>query len=378
MTSRERVTAAYSLQEPDRVPVCIGGTAQKFSNRIYFEVKEVLGIEDKLDREREVDELGSVIYYHPKVLDHFNCDFRHVQINRLPAKKKFDDGSWEHELGFVLKPNCDNGLISIVSAPLAHASKSDISSFDWPNPYSPKRTEGVKNDAVDYRENTDFAVGMYKATLLGVFDLCCALRGMDTFLMDLMLHEELAQALLERVFAFTYTVYEQLLEEAGEYVDVVEFNDDLGTQENLLLPPDIYRKFVKPYHAQIVELIKKKAPNAKVFLHSCGSVYDIINDFIEIGVDILNPIQPYANKMKSDNLKKEFGDKLCFQGGIDLQRAMIGSTDDVKIEIRERITTLGRHGGYVLATANNISGDIPVENVLTLYEETHAMGKYPL
>jgi uroporphyrinogen decarboxylase len=107
-------------------------------------------------------------------------------------------------------------------------------------------------------------------------------------------------------------------------------------------------------------------------------VYDIIPDFIEIGIDILNPIQPHANKMDTAVLKKEFGRDVCFQGGIDLQRAMIGTVSDIEGEVKKRIGDLGRGGGYILSTANNIGRDIPIENVFKLYEYAKRFGKYPI
>jgi uroporphyrinogen decarboxylase len=378
MESRERVLSAYNHREPDRVPICIGGTAQKFANTIYRNIKGVLGITDELEEENTLDELGSIINYHPEILDYFNSDFRHVHITRLAPEKTEEDGTWQHELGFHLRPNKYSGLVSIVSHPLRDGTRKDIAEYPWPDPYNPHRFEGVKKRAVSLRNETSYAVGMYKATLLGVFDLCCAMKGMDQFLMDLMIDEKNAETLLERAFHFTYGVYELLLDEIGAYVDVVEFNDDLGTQDNLIMPPDLYRKFIKPYHARLVDLFRKKAPHAKVFLHSCGSVRDVIPDFIEIGIDILNPVQPHANKMDTAALKRDFGSKICFQGGIDLQRAMIGSEADVRKEVRDRIGSLGPDGGYVFSTANNIGNDIPVGNVFALYEEALRRGKYPI
>ncbi len=378
MTARERVLAAYAHTEPDRVPVCIGGTAQKFAPAAYFGVKERIGITEVLDDEKELDELGNIIHYHPRVLDYFGSDFRHIHVKRLPAVKINSDGSRVHELGFTLKENPSSGLISFVDHPFHQASLRDLAGFPRPSPDDPRRTEGVKKQAAELFAAGEYAVGMYKATLLGIFDLCCSLRGMDKFLMDLMLDENFAAALIERVFEFTYGVYAALLDEIGEYVDVVEFNDDLGTQDNLILSPGLYRRFFKPFHRKLVEMFTKKAPRAKVMLHSCGAVYDIIPDFIEIGVDILNPIQPQANKMDTGKLKREFGGRLCFQGGIDLQRAMIGSRRDVKEEAAVRIRDLGPGGGYVFATANNIGSDIPLDNIFTLYECAKKFGTYPL
>jgi uroporphyrinogen decarboxylase len=169
-----------------------------------------------------------------------------------------------------------------------------------------------------------------------------------------------------------------MLDEVGEFVHVVEFNDDLGTQENLMIAPQTYREQLKPLHRRMVEMFHAKAPHARVLLHSCGNIYKIIPDLIEIGVDIINPVQPLAADMDTWRLKKEFGRDICFQGGIDIQRAMKGTAADVEREVRERIRSLAPGGGYVLSTANNIASDIPVENVTLLYELAHKLGVYPI
>jgi len=121
-----------------------------------------------------------------------------------------------------------------------------------------------------------------------------------------------------------------------------------------------------------------KAPRAKVLLHCCGSIYKIIPDLIEIGIDVINPVQPLVAEMDTWRLKKEFGKDICFQGGIDIQRAMRGTAADVEKEVLERIKSLAPGGGYVLSTANNIASDIPVENVTLLYELADKLGVYPI
>jgi uroporphyrinogen decarboxylase len=378
MTSRERVLTAYRHEEPDRVPVCIGGTAQKLSRQAYERVKERLGIKDQVPGEDSLDELGNVITYHPALLEKLGSDFRHLQVRRLPPLAVGEDGSAVHELGFALRETGHAGIISIVSHPLAQAALDDLDKHAWPDPHDARRHAGMREEALRLREKTTCAVGLYKATLLGLFDLCCALRGMDNFLVDLMTDEVFTEALLDKALGFTYGVYEAVLGQVGDLVDVVEFNDDLGTQENLMLSPELYRRYLKPLHRQLVSMIRKRAPGAKVFMHCCGAVRDIIPDLVEIGVDILNPIQPLAAGMDPAALKADFGSSICFQGGIDLQKALIGSREDVEAEVKRRISALAPGGGYVLSTANNIGSDIPVENVLALYEYARRYGKYPV
>jgi len=266
----------------------------------------------------------------------------------------------------------------MVGHPWQDASAAEIEAWKMPDPNDPFRIAGLAEKARSLREDTDFAIAAYKATLLGVFDLACVMRGMDTFLMDMLADPPAACAALDRTLEFNYGVYSAMLDAVGPYLDVVEFNDDLGTQDNMMFSPDMYREILKPRHAEFVAMLRKKAPRAKVFLHCCGSVRAIIPDLIEIGVDVLNPIQPLARGMDPAELKAEFGSEISFQGAIDVQQGMIGSVDEVRRETASRINALAPGGGYVLATANNITADVPLENVLALYQSAKDLGQYPL
>jgi uroporphyrinogen decarboxylase len=378
MTSRERVLRAYNHKEPDRVPICIGGVAQKLSKKAYYAVKEHIGIRDVYEKESIVDELDNVVYYHPGFLEYFRTDFREVHIRRLPPVKRFEDGSWEHELGIRMKHSSNGETVNFVSHPLREADIPAIERYPLPDPEDPRRFAGLAEEARSLVEDTSFAVGCYKATLLGIFDCAWVLRSLDQFLMDLALDPPLAEALLAKTFEFNYRVYARLLDEVGKYVHVVEFNDDLGTQDNLMIAPDAYRRFLKPLHRRMVEMFRAKAPQAKVLLHCCGNIYKILPDLIEVGIDVINPVQPLAADMDTWRLKREFGKDLCFQGGIDIQRAMKGTAADVEREVSERIRSLAPGGGYVLSTANNIASDIPVENVVSLYKLADRLGTYPI
>lgn len=378
MNSRERVIKAYNHQEPDRVPICIGGVAQKFTKNVYYKVKEKIGISEEYEKENMLDELGNVIYYNPKVLDYFHIDFREIQIRRLPHNRIFEDGSWEYELGIRMKASPNGETVNFISHPLKDALIDDIKKYKFPDPKDKRRFEGLRQEAKDLYGNTDFAIGAYKATLLGLWDCAWVLRSMDKLFVDLIFDKPLVNCLLDKILAFNYEVYEAYLKEIGEYVNVVEFNDDFGTQSNLMISPDQYREFIKPRHKILIDMFKKYAKNAKVLIHSCGSIYSIIPDFIEIGIDIINPVQPLAANMNTYKLKKEFGNEICFQGAIDLQEAMLGSVKDVENEVIERIRSLAPGGGYVLSTANNIASDVPLENVFALYDFAYKYGKYPI
>jgi uroporphyrinogen decarboxylase len=277
-----------------------------------------------------------------------------------------------------MKRSADGETVNFISNPLRGASLEDIRKYKMPDAGDARRYSGLRQEARELFETTTWAISCYKGTMLGVFDCAWVLRGLDQFLVDLVEEPLVAETLLGKVFDFNYRVFERMLEEVGDYVQVVEFNDDLGTQESLMISPELYRKYIKPLHKRMIEMFHKKAVQAKVLLHCCGSIYRILGDLIEIGVDIINPVQPLAAEMDTERLKRNFGRDICFQGGIDIQKAMKGTIGDVEREVKQRIRSLAPGGGYVLSTANNIASDIPIENVLELYRLAYEMGKYPI
>jgi uroporphyrinogen decarboxylase len=172
---------------------------------------------------------------------------------------------------------------------------------------------------------------------------------------------------------------EKYLDAVGPYIDLITFSDDLGSQRAPLISPRMYRRMIKPYQAEVIAAIKKRS-KAKVFFHSCGNVYPFIGDLIEIGVDVLNPVQVSAGEMgDTGRLKREFGDKITFCGAIDTRWVLPhGTPDDVRGEVRRRIRDLAPGGGYILAAVHCIQPDVPPENVLAMFDEARVAGKYPL
>jgi uroporphyrinogen decarboxylase len=169
------------------------------------------------------------------------------------------------------------------------------------------------------------------------------------------------------------------LDRVGAYIDVFIMGDDMGSQHSLLISPQIYRSMIKPYHTEIIEAVKKYS-RAKVFFHSDGNIYPLIGDFIEVGVDLLNPVQVSADDMgDTARLKREFGEKLSFCGAIDTQWVLPnGTPEDVREEVRRRIRDLAPGGGYICASVHCMQPDVPVENIMAMFEEVKITGKYPL
>jgi uroporphyrinogen decarboxylase len=169
------------------------------------------------------------------------------------------------------------------------------------------------------------------------------------------------------------------LDQCGDVIDMIKIGDDLGTQENLMISPRMYRRMLKPLHAEMIALIKQKT-KAKVFFHTDGDVFNLIEDFIEIGVDVLNPIQTSAGKMSNlEELKKQYNKRIVFCGAMDTQKILPhGTTEEVKQEVRRVINILGQDGGYMLATVHTVMNEVPPENVLAMVDAVEEYGYYPL
>jgi uroporphyrinogen decarboxylase len=193
----------------------------------------------------------------------------------------------------------------------------------------------------------------------GPFELAVKLRGFEQFLMDMSLDTRFAMALLDKITETVIGLWDVYLGAVGPYVQVVCQGDDMGMQTNLMFSPKMYRQLVKPCHQRIYDFVHANT-EAKVFMHSCGAIYDIIPDLIEVGVDALNPLQRDASKMDISNLKNEFGSELCFWGGgIDVQHILRSSDPDaIESEIQRSIEVLAPGGGYVFALTHNIQPDI--------------------
>ena len=214
---------------------------------------------------------------------------------------------------------------------------------------------------------------------LGQWDYIHMLCGMEQSLMDLVLKPREMERLLGMIHEVQMQYWERALEIVGDNIDIVMHSDDLGMQNSPMMSPDMYRRFVKPLHEELISMIKTKAKaEVKFLLHSCGSVRALIPDFIDVGVDILNPIQVSAAGMDTAELKKEFGKDLCFcGGGVDTQEILPrGTPEQVRDEVKRRLDDLAPGGGYIFAAVHNIQADVPPENLQAMYETLQEYGKY--
>ncbi len=383
ITPRQRVLTALEHKAPDRVPIFIGASnATSMTIKAYRRLAAHIGVHCPDDYLYDWPELGTALPCEA-VLQRLGSDVRGVHDrlpedvrqrnrNRSPGAPFIDDwgiGQVEIEPG-VWFPRIH---------PLSEAQAVEaLERFPWPDMDDPSRVAQVRKTARRLREEDHYAI-MATPWLLFPLERAFALQGMDRFLMNLALFPEFAQALLLKTAELCKTLMGHFLRELGDNVDLIKIGDDLGTQTKLMISPRMYRQILKPIHADYIAFIKART-DAKIFFHSDGDIFDLLDDFVEIGIDVVNPVQTSAGKMADiAGLKKRFGKQLCFCGAIDTQRLLpYGSPQQVRREVRRVIETLGPGGGYLLAAVHTITDETPPENILAMVDAVEEFGFYPL
>jgi len=360
MTSKERVLRTLRHEEPDRPPVYSSLTPQ---------IAERLASHLQLPLEPPFDSLFSNRISWPALKLRLGDDLVAVAPcypSNRPVRKN-EEGLLINEWGMTFK---DAGLYwEFYKFPLAHAeSVNDILSYSFPDPHAPGRYDAAIELIRKYGK--EYAIiGELETT---IFETCWYLVGLEKFLMDLMIEPPYLNVLLDTVMNINMEMGKELIRLG---VDIIWCGDDFGSQTGCIMDPAIWRKHFKPRIQHIFSTFKKLNPDIKIAWHSCGSIVPLIPDFIEIGLDILNPLQPLAKGMDPVFLKKTYGDKLSFFGAICVQDLLPnGSPEKIKKEVKRIASILGKGGGYILSPAHNIQPDTPVENVLAMYEAVKEMG----
>jgi len=376
MTSRERVLHALNHQEPDRVPFFFGTSGvTTMLAPAYERLKAALGIRRKT---RFISRTFQYALIDEEVLERFPSDGRPLLPHPAPSTLRREISSHEFidEWGIRWRMSPPTPYFEAVEAPLRGAARADLDRYHWPDLGHPSRFQGLAEEARALQRN-GYAVVCLSGTAL--FEQIQLLRGMDTWLTDMAADPEFAQALLRKVADLMKASLAALLDAAGDCIDLVVTGDDLGTQNAPIISPTMYRRLLKPCHAELLAEIHSRS-QAKVFFHSDGNIRSLIPDLLEVGVDILNPIQVSAKEMgDTARLKREFGDRLSFCGGIDTQWVLPrGTPEDVRVEVRRRIKDLAPGGGFVAAAVHCIQPDVPLPNLYALFDEVAAAGRYPI
>ena len=367
MNSKERVLMALNHGQPDRVPMDLGGRQTTLMIPAYEKLKAYLGFSG--NKTKIMSHIWQTVYVDEEILKHFSIDCRHIRPKNkaFAPTKPFAEGEVFKDVWGVERVIAD-GYANICKHPLQKASLEQIESYDWPDPDVEFDYTGLRNHAKKLYEDNEYAMVGCIGSPCSTYEQAWYLRGLSEFLLDLVADKEIAHALLRSVVDNRKRSAELYLKEVGEYIDVIQLADDLGTQTNAIMSPALYREMIKPYQAELIAHIKQFT-KAKIYHHSCGSVVKLLDDMIEIGIEILNPVQVSAVGMESDQLKKRYGDRLTFWGAIDTFHILpYGSVEDVQNEVRKRISDLGTDGGYVMGSVHNMQSDVPPENVEAMFK----------
>jgi uroporphyrinogen decarboxylase len=378
LKSRERVRRTLRHEETDRVPLSLGESlTTSMSVKAHDHLKTHLGIDGA---NKLMSKLFQVVFVDERILRHFEIDFRPLtgRAPKYSRQRDLGNHTFVDEWGSKVRMPPSGFYYDFIEFPLKDANVEDLDSYPWPDPYDEGLTEGIDKEGKDLYENSQYAIVGSPSLGKSIFEQSSYLRGLDTLLLDLLINKEFAHALFKKIMDIQKAKYGAFLDKVGKYLDIVTIGDDLGMQDGPLMSPKSYREMVKPYHKEYFSFIKEKT-DAKLFLHSCGSVYDLIPDLIDAGVDILNPVQVSARNMDCSRLKREFGDRLSFWGAIDTQRVLpFGSEEEVKDQVRQRIKELGAEGGYIPCAVHNIQHDVPAQNIVAMYQAIKEYGTYPL
>ena len=384
MTSRDRVITAINHEQADRIPLVIGvSNATGIKMKPYQGIKKIAGIEAPDNYLYDWPELGTaeideetMLRLHSDVrgvLDLEPENVRRRNRQREPHSDCID--SWGSGQTEITPGDWFPGIHPLTEA----RSVEDLELYQgWPDMSDPSRIAHVKETARRLAGDKQFAV-LATPWLLFPFERAHAMQGMETFLMNMVTDRDFARALLEKIAHYCKQLMGPFLEQLGDNVDIIKIGDDLGTQESLMISPRMYRQILKPVHADFISFIRERT-NAKVMFHSDGDVAPLIDDFIEMGIDILNPIQTSAGTMSDlPTLKKRYGKDIVFCGGIDSHRILpFGSVAEVREEVRRVIQALGPGGGCMIGAVHTVMNDVPPENVLAMVDAVEEFGQYPL
>lgn len=312
-----------------------------------------------------------------RILIQLDIDTRSVGTILTPSDSQFeilDENTYMDEWGITRKYT---GMYwDITEYPLKGAEKEDLEKFKWPDPESLDidLISQYAKKAGKLHDETDYVI-CGEHPVYGIFELGCWMCGFDDFLLKMVLDGDFVKRFFEIILEYQKKVIEIYYSAVGPYIHYTSSGDDFATQSSLFMSPGMFREYIKPYLKERIDFTKKFT-DAAFLHHSCGNVSLIIPDLIDIGVEILNPIQPAGERMKPENLKNSFGKDIVFHGGLDTQDVLpYGDRESVTAAVEELVSIMNRDGGYIFAAAHNIQEDVPGENVVHMFKAARKAGR---
>ncbi|RKX77206.1 MAG: hypothetical protein DRP87_09800 [Spirochaetes bacterium] len=370
MTSRERIRTALRHKNPDRVPLDLGSRSSAIEEEAYEQLKRHLGIKKPtrtfIRAHAEIDD---------EVMDILGIDTKWIRsIPENSWKSEGTDRIYTDRWGVDWRKKAGEYYYNQDYAPLAGLDKTQIMKIGWPELISDNMMKEMIDQVKDLQKNTGYFLAS-DVIGAGIFERAWYLRGFEQVMMDIMTEKMFMHCLMERILETQLLGYEKLLNGIGHYIDAVWITDDIATQDSLMISPELYREMIKPYQKRLIEYIQSQG--VKVIFHSCGAVYPLLPELIEIGVGILHPIQVSAKEMDTKKLKSEFGRDLVFWGGgCGTEVLQSGSIQDVKDEVKRRIEDLSSDGGFVFTPTHCIQPGTTPENIMAMVEALRIYGNY--
>ncbi len=365
LSHRDRVLAALRHTETDRVPIDFGaGIATTAYHTAYRRLTAYLGVEQG---SATAARRSRTVIPDEEVLERFEIDTRYLGLGAYDGRgHDLDEDRFVDEWDTTWEKRDTHPYIN-VDGPFYNKKPriEDLESFDWPDPDNPGYYRGLRERA-EAAHATGCAVVLNLP--VGIVHQGQFMRGYGDWLKDLIRSPDYACRMMDIIADVWVRVVNNALDLVEDQVDVVFFGDDMATQQTTLFSPRAYRELVKPRHARMFAALK--ARDVKIAFHSCGSTVSLFDDFVELGIDAVNPVQVSAANMDPARLKAQYGERLSFWGGIDTQKVLpFGSVAEVRAEVRRMIDVMGKGGGFVLASVHNIQPDVPPENVVAMFEE---------
>ena len=414
MISRERVQLALNHKEADRVPIDFGAMrATGISTIAYNKLRLRLGIKKGLPR--MYDFIQQLAYPEEEIMNMFHIDI-------IDAGQAFlkDEENWKEWIlndgskclipkylnveidrqSTVLLKDKNNLVLGKKPKSSLYIDQSywaykdlpkipdtfnykDLSKFIWSIQPPPWHLDIFNNSQFEIfisriknlYETTDYAIMLSVGCSL--FEVGTYLRGIENFLCDIYQDKKGTKRLIRKLVEDNLRLLDRLLKGVGDYVDILQFGDDLGSQNGPFMSPDVFKDMFKPVYKKMWDYVHENS-NCKVFLHSCGSIYELLPHLIDAGLDVINPVQTTTANMEPEKLKKEFGKYITFWGGGCNTRDILPNKtpNEVKEDVKRRIDIFSRGGGFVFNQIHNILADIPAENIIAMFEAAYEYGGY--
>jgi len=385
MNSRERVLKSLNHEEADRIPYDLAGsTWTGITDQAYRNLRKYLGLSPSTPEWADV--IQQIVMPDEEFLEKFQVDTRGVfpltSHNWDVYSKVIDCGEYleyPDEWGFVHHFPKNGHWFSQVKWPLETADFEEetvIGNYQWPQAGNQLRFANLREKAIICRRRDKIVIT--KGLCAGLFEMHQRLRGVSNAMTDPFIYPVSSDRLIGKLADLKIEFWEAALDNLADVADIAAEGDDYGTQQSQLIGPEHFREYYKPHFSRVLSFIKSKAPHLKLMFHSCGDVRPVIPDFIEMGIDILNPVHIRAKGMEPVQLKKDFGDSIVFWGGgVDTQYVLpSGLPQEVMDDVKRNIDALAPGGGFVFSTVHNIQAEVPPENIVAMWNTLQNFGKY--